>query len=107
MQNSIIKIFGSVDVKITLTSVLKQTRTYVDHLSLMTAMSCECWLQVKDKRDSSNLKRYRAQLGLCYGGPLIITLMTLIVEFGAARCSAIRPKFAEESCFFAGKFIFK
>jgi hypothetical protein len=73
----------------------------------MTAMSCECWLQVKDKRDSSNLKRYRAQLGLCYGGPLIITLMTLIVEFGAARCSAIRPKFAEESCFFAGKFIFK
>jgi hypothetical protein len=42
-----------------------------------------------------------------YLAPLIITALTLIVEFSSPRCASYRPRFGEETvlpdnCFFAG-----
>ena len=37
-----------------------------------------------------------------YGAPLLITLLTGIVQASAPWCSPINPRFGEESCFFAG-----
>ena len=50
----------------------------------------------------SNSKRYKILVGCSYGLPLIVTILTLIVEFGAPQCASYRPRFGEESCFFSG-----
>ena len=38
-----------------------------------------------------------------YTCPTLITLCTLIAEYAAPECASFRPRFGEESCFFAGK----
>ena len=50
----------------------------------------------------SNSTRYRILVGCSYGLPLIVSLLTIIVEFGAPQCASYRPRFGEESCFFSG-----
>ena len=52
---------------------------------------------------ASTFRRYRFEIIGGYGFPLIISLLTVIVEFAAERCSHFRPRFGEEHCFFAGK----
>ena len=40
---------------------------------------------------------------ICYGAPLLISILTGIVQASAPWCSPINPRFGEEeSCFFAG-----
>ena len=44
-------------------------------------------------------------VGLSYGLPLIVSLLTVIVEFGYnenTKCASYRPRFGEETCFFSG-----
>ena len=41
-------------------------------------------------------------VGLSYGLPLIVSFLTVIVEFGAPQCASYRPRFGEETCFFSG-----
>jgi hypothetical protein len=48
-------------------------------------------------------KRYRIEMLICYGAPLLISLLTGIVEATAPRCSPITPRFGELTCFFASK----
>ena len=55
----------------------------------------------------SNDKRYRMEMLGSYGAPLIISVLTAIVETTAERCSDIRPRFGEESCFFASMYLKK
>ena len=50
----------------------------------------------------SNSKRYKILVGCSYGLPLVVSLLTIIVEFGAPQCASYRPRFGEESCFFSG-----
>ena len=50
----------------------------------------------------SNSKRYKMLVGLSYGLPLIVSFLTVIVEFGAPQCASYRPRFGEETCFFSG-----
>ena len=38
-----------------------------------------------------------------YGAPLLISILTGIVELSAPRYSSIAPGFGERSCFFASK----
>ena len=48
-------------------------------------------------------------VGLSYGLPLIVSLLTVIVEFGYnenTKCASYRPRFGEETCFFSGN-VFK
>ena len=45
-------------------------------------------------------KRFAMDLALGYGLPLVITIMSGIVEATAPECSVFRPRFAEETCFF-------
>ena len=51
----------------------------------------------------SNSKRYKILVGCSYGLPLIVSTLTVIVEFSAPKCASYRPRFGEESCFFSGK----
>ena len=53
----------------------------------------------------SNSKRYKMLVGLSYGLPLIVSLLTVIVEFGSPKCASYRPRFGEETCFFSGNAI--
>merc|ERR1711994_1030806 len=69
--------------------------------TFMSTMAIETWMQLKG--NPSNSKRYKILVGCSYGLPLIVTLLTLIVEFGAPQCASYRPRFGEESCFFSGK----
>ena len=56
------------------------------------------------KTRSGNDERYKYQLIVGYVVPLIFVILTGIVEGTAPRCSLYKPRFAEEGCFFAGKF---
>ena len=48
-----------------------------------------------------NAKRYRMNMVTGYALPLIISFCTLITEFSADECALYRPRFNEETCFFA------
>ena len=63
-------------------------------------MICE-ELFCRGKRTDSE-RRYRLEMSLGYAVPVLITLVTAIVEFSADKCNIARPRFAEEECFFAG-----
>ena len=56
------------------------------------------------KTRAGNDERYKYQLIVGYVVPLIFVILTGIVEGTAPRCSLYKPRFAEEGCFFAGKF---
>ena len=47
--------------------------------------------------------RYRIGLAVGYGVPFLISFLTGIVEATAPRCSSIKPRFIEGSCFFSSK----
>ena len=47
-----------------------------------------------------NDQRYKYNLRFGYGVPLIITIITGIVEVTAPECSWFKPRFGEEVCFF-------
>ena len=47
--------------------------------------------------------RYRIGLAIGYGVPFFISFLTGIVEATAPRCSSIKPRFIEGSCFFSSK----
>ena len=51
----------------------------------------------------SNSKRYKILVSCSYGLPMIVSILTVIVEFSAPKCAPYRPRFGEESCFFSGK----
>ena len=46
-------------------------------------------------------------VGLSYGLPLIVSFLTVIVEFGSPKCASYRPRFGEETCFFSGNAVQK
>ena len=46
-------------------------------------------------------KRYWTQLALGYVGPLVIVLLTIIVDHTADKCSALKPDIGLEACFFS------
>ena len=50
----------------------------------------------------SGREKYRLKVAAGYLLPLIITLLTLLVESLAPKCNWVRPRFAEEECFFSG-----
>ena len=47
--------------------------------------------------------RYKIQVIVGYAVPLLFVILTGIVEGAAPRCSYYKPRFLDESCFFAGK----
>ena len=52
--------------------------------------------------------RYRIQILVGYGIPLLFIILTGIVEATGSVCSKWRPRFNEQSCFFSGYyFIFQ
>ena len=90
----------------------------------MCVMSCEIWLQLRWKKyiyfhfifkyictcfltyrgDAANEKRYRTEILVGYFFPLIISLMTGIVESFASKDSIIKPGFGDKNCSFASKY---
>ena len=46
--------------------------------------------------------RYNCEVACGYAVPLVISLLTIIVEFASPRCAIYRPRFGEETCFFSG-----
>ena len=62
--------------------------------SLMTLMSYNIFNQLYHMRPQTGIdKTFVRRVALCYIIPGLITLVTLIVELTASRCSAVRPKF--------------
>ena len=62
--------------------------------SLMTLMSYNIFNQLYHMRPQTGIdKTFVRRVALCYIIPGLITLVTLIVELTAPRCSAVRPKF--------------
>ena len=62
--------------------------------SLMTLMSYNIFVQLYKMTPQSGIDdRFALRVALCYIIPGLITLVTLIVEFTAPRCSSFRPKF--------------
>ena len=93
---------------------------FLTSFTFMAAMSCEIWLQIRSVEWSyseieqvnwysishfsgrkATEKRYRIEMLICYGAPLLISLLTGIVEATAPRCSTITPRFGELTCFFS------
>ena len=50
-------------------------------------------------------RRYRLQLCFGYGIPLLISILTIIVELSTDKCFSIKPRFGDENCFFGGEYI--
>ena len=93
--------------------------------TLMCAMSCEVWLQLRYGKNlfnkviqmisfsflcvfrgnAANEKRYRTEIWVGYVLPLIFSIITGLVEAFGSRCSSVTPKFAEENCFFSCMYI--
>ena len=55
---------------------------------------------------SKSDKRYKMEVGFGYGIAFVISLLTVIVEFGVDKCSPIRTRFGDEKCFFSGEDFF-
>ena len=51
-------------------------------------------------------RRYIIACLLSYGVAIVFTVVTGIFEASASRCSVWRPRFNEETCFFAGMYCF-
>lgn len=51
---------------------------------------------------SESTGKHRRKVGIGYSVPASITLLTLIAELALGRCAWGKPRFGEESCFFAG-----
>ena len=51
---------------------------------------------------SESTGKHRRKVGIGYSVPASITLLTLIAELALSRCAWGKPRFGEESCFFAG-----
>ena len=60
---------------------------------------------LRRKENQSAIERYKLELIIAYAIPFAIVLLTGIVEASAPRCSLWKPRFTEESCFFAGMYI--
>ena len=58
----------------------------------------------KAKPASDDLSRYKIQVIVGYAVPLFFVILTGIVEGTAPRCSYYKPRFLDESCFFAGMY---
>jgi len=69
-------------------------------------MGIESWIQIHEsKGDWYNPKkkdRLLIEVASGYAVPLIISFLTLIVEFSSPRCAMYKPRFGEETCFFSG-----
>ena len=50
----------------------------------------------------STAKRYKRNKIIGYSVPIAITLLTLIMELSLDKCARGKPRFGEESCYFAG-----
>ena len=50
----------------------------------------------------TNAKRYKRNKVIGYSVPIAITLLTLIMELSLDKCAKGKPRFGEESCYFAG-----
>ena len=48
--------------------------------------------------------KHRRNVVIGYSIPSVITLLTLIAEMSLGRCAWGKPRFGEESCFFAGTY---
>ena len=51
---------------------------------------------------SESTSKHRRNVGIGYSVPAFITLLTLLAELALNRCAWGKPRFGEESCFFAG-----
>ena len=76
-----------------------QQYSFLTAFALMTVMSLEIMLQIHGSPD--NKKRFRNELIFAYSLPLAVTILSLITELAASECSLFKPRFAEETCFFA------
>ena len=61
------------------------------------------FMYFRRKERESAKKRYYWELLIGYGIPILIVLLTGIVEASAPQCSPWRPRFLDENCFFAGE----
>ena len=69
------------------------------HCKTLNFVSCIYFVY---RGNPANEDRYRNMIIFGYTCPTIITLCTLIVEYGSPECAKYRPRLGEENCFFAG-----
>jgi len=72
----------------------------------MTIMSYEIFKQIHGMSHmigGHNSNSILKQILVGYGVPLLIVVLTLIVELSAPRCASYNPRFGHKSCLFFGK----
>jgi len=76
--------------------------SFLSAFCLMAMMSFHLFDQLRKMKPKKS-DNFGKKIGLCYGVPFLITLITLIVEIEAPRCADYRPQF-DRSCHFHGGF---
>merc|ERR1719189_3369920 len=67
--------------------------------TFMSVMSYDFLCQMLGKQHGNKL--YRTQVAFGYSIPMVIVLLTIIVDHTAEKCSALKPDIGLEACFFS------
>ena len=81
-------------------------RVYVSEVRCVynVNLNLTCFLHHSSGHMSESTGKHRRYVGIGYSVPAFITLLTLIAELALGRCAWGKPRFGEESCFFAGMY---
>ena len=82
-------------------SVVKVLHT-LDSMRSRKYSNLENYLIYRYKTKAGGDGRYKIQVIVGYAVPLLFVILAGIVEGTAPRCSYYKPRFLDESCFFAG-----